>query len=103
VTVGPEEQLRTTTTSAEQVVWFGEPRPGHHLVQCSAHGEAEPAEVEIVGPDRVEVHWDGPHRRIAPGQSVVFYDGDVVVGGGVVGVGGGVVGGSVLGASSADR
>jgi tRNA U34 2-thiouridine synthase MnmA/TrmU len=29
------------------------------------------------------VRWLEPERRVAAGQSVVLYDGDVVVGGGV--------------------
>ncbi len=32
----------------------------------------------------VRVIFDSPQRAITPGQSVVFYDGDVVVGGGVI-------------------
>jgi tRNA U34 2-thiouridine synthase MnmA/TrmU len=27
--------------------------------------------------------WDAPRRRVAPGQSVVLYDGDDVVGAGI--------------------
>ena len=34
--------------------------------------------------ERVEVRFDVPQRGVAPGQSVVFYDGDLVVGGGVI-------------------
>jgi tRNA-uridine 2-sulfurtransferase len=32
----------------------------------------------------VEVRFDAPQRGVSPGQSVVFYDGDLVVGGGVI-------------------
>jgi tRNA-uridine 2-sulfurtransferase len=53
-------------------------------VQCSAHGEPRPATVEAVDADHVIVHWDEPQRRVAPGQSAVFYDGDTVLGGGIV-------------------
>ncbi len=34
--------------------------------------------------DTAEVVFDTPQRAVSPGQSVVFYDGDVVVGGGVI-------------------
>lgn len=33
---------------------------------------------------RVSVLFDEPQRAITPGQSVVFYDGDVIIGGGVI-------------------
>nr|MBA3267362.1 tRNA 2-thiouridine(34) synthase MnmA [Acidimicrobiia bacterium] len=47
--------------------------------QCSAHGSAVEAVVE-----GSSVRFVQPHRRVAPGQSVVFYRGDEVVGGGLV-------------------
>ncbi len=34
--------------------------------------------------NKVEVKFDEPQRAVTPGQSVVFYDGDVVVGGGTI-------------------
>ena len=37
-----------------------------------------------IGEDRVKVVFDEPQRAIAPGQSVVFYDDDVVLGGGII-------------------
>jgi tRNA-uridine 2-sulfurtransferase len=43
-----------------------------------------PASVRTIGDDRVEVIFDAPQRAVTPGQSVVFYDGDRVVGGGVI-------------------
>ncbi|MBI1960556.1 MAG: tRNA 2-thiouridine(34) synthase MnmA, partial [Candidatus Rokubacteria bacterium] len=36
------------------------------------------------GRQRVEVRFATPQRAISPGQSVVFYQGDLVVGGGVI-------------------
>jgi tRNA-specific 2-thiouridylase len=42
-------------------------------VQCSAHGAARPARLRVAQ-RTVTVVWDTPERRVAPGQSVVFYD-----------------------------
>ena len=43
-----------------------------------------PATVTPTGEDTVRVEFDVPQRAIARGQSVVFYDGDVLVGGGII-------------------
>ena len=44
----------------------------------------QPCTVEQTAPDRVRVVFDQPQRAVTPGQAVVFYDGDLVVGGGVI-------------------
>ena len=43
-----------------------------------------PALLRPAGHGRARVIFDEPQRAVTPGQSVVFYDGDVVVGGGVI-------------------
>ena len=42
------------------------------------------ATAEQVSPDTVRVEFDEPQRAIAPGQAVVLYDGDTVIGGGTI-------------------
>ena len=42
------------------------------------------AMVERIDNDRIHVIFDLPQRAIAPGQSIVLYDGDTVVGGAVI-------------------
>ena len=44
----------------------------------------QPATVEQTGEDRLHLVFDQPQRAITPGQSVVLYDGDTVVGGGTI-------------------
>ncbi len=77
VTVGTAADLLVDRQPV--VGWrFTGPRPeGPVVVQTSAHGSAAPA--RLVGDDVV---WDRPRAKVAPGQAVVVYDADVVLGGG---------------------
>lgn len=43
-----------------------------------------PCIIREIGSDAVECRFREPQRAITPGQAVVFYDGDYVVGGGVI-------------------
>ncbi len=43
-----------------------------------------PAVIEPSGPDRIRVAFEKPAHGVCPGQAAVFYDGDVVVGGGII-------------------
>ena len=47
------------------------------------HG-AQSAVVEQLGEDRIRVAFDQPQRAMTPGQAVVLYDGEIVVGGGTI-------------------
>ena len=47
--------------------------------------EPAPAVIEKSGDDEIQVTFDEPQRAITPGQAAVFYDGDIVVGGGWIG------------------
>ena len=40
--------------------------------------------VEQIEENRIKVTFDEPQRAITRGQSVVLYDGDIVVGGGII-------------------
>lgn len=87
VTIGTAAELEDTSVSLTQVVWADQPVLGPVLVQCSAHGTPVPATLvapDPADPSRRTVSLAAPLRRIAPGQSVVFYAADEVLGGGIV-------------------
>ena len=44
----------------------------------------QPATVYPIGQDKIHLVFDEPQRAITPGQAVVLYDNDVVVGGGTI-------------------
>jgi tRNA-specific 2-thiouridylase len=84
VVVGDDADLMRAALDVDWVTWVDRPVNGAVRVQCSAHGEAREARIEVRS-DHVHVEWTDAQRRIAPGQSVVFYDdGDRrVLGGGI--------------------
>jgi hypothetical protein len=84
VIVGPKTSLEQTRLTASGVNWIAEEPAGalRVAVQIRHHHQAAPASVRALGDARAEVIFDTPQLAIAPGQAVVFYDGDKVVGGG---------------------
>ena len=84
VVVGPKASLERTTLSASGVNWIeGAPAaPRRASVQIRHRHQPAPATVRATGPGRAEVVFDAPQIAVTPGQAAVFYDGDVVLGGG---------------------
>ena len=84
VTVGDASLLQCESIDARNVVWAHQPVSGPVAVQCSAHGTALAGDLTLNGSE-VSVTWDSLQRRVAPGQSVVFYDetNTYVLGGGI--------------------
>ncbi len=84
ITVGDDDDLLRGTMNVGAMTWASMPVHGDVLVQCSAHGETRRATISTENDD-VVVEWDEPQRRVAPGQSVVFYDptDQYVLGGGL--------------------
>ncbi len=74
VVVGDDADLLGRSMRVDRVTWTDGPTEGEVLAQCSAHGAAHPATIVVDGGAGVEVAWSAPQRRVAPGQSVVFYD-----------------------------
>ena len=84
--VGEAGDVETDRLWAEQVNLIAVAGLQHPLEVTARirHGHVPaPATIRADGP-RVEVRFEQPQRAAAPGQSVVFYRGDLVVGGGVI-------------------
>ena len=84
VVVGSKACLERTALTASGVNWIVEAPAGGRRVaaQIRHRHQAAAATVRIAGDGRAEVIFDTPQIAITPGQAVVFYDEDVVVGGG---------------------
>lgn len=85
VTVGSKDALERTQLTAAGVNWIAgvKPEPGLRVTARIRHRHREAAAViEPRGEGDVHVTFDEPQSAVAPGQAVVFYDGEVVVGGG---------------------
>jgi tRNA-uridine 2-sulfurtransferase len=84
VTVGSRADLARDELSASGVRWLVNPPavPLRAAVKIRYSHAAASATVEPRDGDRVLVHFDEPQFAITPGQAAVFYDDDVVLGGG---------------------
>jgi tRNA-specific 2-thiouridylase len=85
VVVGHSEELytrslRTHRTNLVAVADLWEPMPV--TVKIRHRHEGASAMIAKTGDDEIMVTFDEPQRAVTPGQAAVFYDDDVVVGGG---------------------
>lgn len=79
VTVGRREDLYSPTQEVIDIQWADSPVEGPVDIQASAHGTPAVGVVDPAG----SIGWSDPQRRVAPGQALVFYRGDLVIGGAV--------------------
>jgi len=84
VIVGDEEELVREEFEVDRVNWpAGEPSgPRSVTVKIRYAHPGTPAIVEALPNGRARVRLETPQRAVTPGQAAVFYDGDVMVGGG---------------------
>ncbi len=87
VTVGPDEALYSTSLLAKNLNWIAFDSLTEPL-RCRAKARSrmteQPATVYPEADGSVRVVFDEPQRALTTGQAVVFYDGDLVLGGGTI-------------------
>lgn len=87
VVLGKNSDLFSRTLDAEDINWIlWETPPASFRAKARIrYQQAEQwATVYPIGSNRFHLEFDEPQRAIAAGQSVVLYDGDTVVGGGII-------------------
>jgi tRNA-specific 2-thiouridylase len=85
IVAGPKEMLFTKNLTVEDFNWIGiRPRTKKMRVQAQIRYRHKPAEgtLNITSPDLVRFEFDEPQWAITPGQALVCYEGERVLGGG---------------------
>lgn len=88
VTVGLESALFRSSLLADEWNWIAAPPAVGQPLPCTArtryHQPERPATATLLPDGRVRVDFAAPQRAIAPGQAVVLYNGESVIGGGTI-------------------
>ena len=85
ITVGPDHALYAQQLIARNLNWIAgdpptQPRPAH--VRIRYRHTPAPANLVPIDPETLRVTFDQPQRAVTPGQAAVFYDNDLLLGGG---------------------
>ena len=86
VTVGSVQELLRDEVYASAVNWIDGPPPANAEITAKIRYSSpeEPASIEMLGEEVGKIRFSKPMRACTPGQAIVFYDGDRVLGGGFI-------------------
>ena len=87
VTLGLESDVFSDYLSARDVNWLFGSTPTESfqaMAKIRSTAAEQPATIVPLPERRLEIRFAQKQRAITPGQSVVLYDGDTVLGGGVI-------------------
>ncbi len=87
VVLGSNEELFHRELTASEMNWIAGKAPADSLrayAKIRYRHKEQPCQVIPLGENRIQVIFEEPQRAITPGQAVVLYDGDEVLGGGII-------------------
>jgi tRNA-specific 2-thiouridylase len=87
VTLGPDSALYSATLTASDlnlIACGSIDRPLRVKIKTRYLQKEAPAVITQIDGDLVRAEFAEPQRAVTPGQAAVFYDGDVVIGGGTI-------------------
>ncbi len=87
IVIATNDQLFSDRLVAGEFVWSAMEAPAQPIrATAKTRYQARESAVtaKVLDDGRVEVRFDQPQRALTPGQAVVLYDGDIVVGGGII-------------------
>ena len=85
--VGTQDELGSLDLTARDVSWANGDAPREPFrAEVKIRYTAKEAEALVmpVGENQVQVRFDAPQRDVTAGQAAVFYQGDVLIGGGII-------------------
>ena len=85
VVIGPKDKTMKDTLKASDLNWIIEQKETTFKTQAKFRSTQQPVGVTVTKDgDGIIVKFDDMQKSIAIGQSVVLYDGDLVLGGGII-------------------
>ena len=85
--VGQAEELGSQRADVDKINWIAGAAPVEPFraqVKIRYTAREAWAEIKPIGADQAQITFDAPQRDITPGQSAVFYAGEVCLGGGTI-------------------
>ncbi len=85
IIVGDDEDLYCDTLEASELNWPSGAPPARFRARAKIRYASQPVACDVaLDGDMMTVRFDEPERAITPGQFIVLYDEDIVLGGGVI-------------------
>jgi len=87
VIVGDRTSTHQSECTVQRVNWVSMPEPSNPIrAEVQVRYRSQPVPVSVIPGegDRVKLIFDEPQFCITPGQAAVWYNGDILLGGGII-------------------